>query len=385
MARRIRRDFAILWPGIGAQLVASTGNFVLPLVISVLMTQVGLDEQTAGLLVSLELTASALTTIAMSAYTRPHSRRAFAMFGAALAIAGHAAALISPALPLLAATRLVAGIGAGIVAAEAAAIIARGRDRERLISGLTIAAIVNGSLWLFAMPYVIGDFGYRGPYMCLLLTCVLGAILLSRLPSPPMRKRGTTQTATERNSLLGALVLPAILLTQLGQGSFWTFVGVYGSTAGLSDEVIGGFLSAATLMLLIGVIGTAIAGVRLGRFGPLFILTGINAAAILAISYAPDANTYYVANTVQAITNLASVVYQLGLAAAIDRSGRLVAAASGLVNLGNGLGPSAAGFIAGAFGAPAVGVFVVGFNAVAMALFALIGVGIARGAIRLRS
>ena len=385
MARRVRRDMAILVPSIGAQLIASTGNFILPLVVVVLMSNVGLDERSSGLLVSLELTASALTTLAVSAWPRPHSRRRVAVIGAALAVAGHAAALITPELIFLAATRLVAGVGAGIVAGEAAAIIARGRKRERLISSLTIAAILNGAFWIEVLPYISDRFGYRGPYLCLLVLAVIGAVLLTRLPSPPMRTARPSETARLDSTLFAIFVMGGVVLTQLGQGAFWGLVGVYGTNAGLGDKQIGDFLSLATLLLLVGVIGTAWAGVRFGRFGPLVILTVINALSIAVIAFVPDPTVYIAANVVQAVTNLSSVVYQLGLAAAMDRSGRLVAACSGLINLGNGIGPSISGAVATAMGAPTAGLFVLAFNAAALALYGLVAVGAARGRVTLRA
>ena len=118
---------------------------------------------------------------------------------------------------------------------------------------------------------------------------------------------------------------------------------IYGANAKLSEESVGAFLSLATLLLLVGVIGTAWTVCAPGRFGPLFALTIVNVLSILAITYATDPTIYIAANVVQAITNLSSLVYQLGLAAALDRSGRLFAAANGLVGLGNGLGPAIAG------------------------------------------
>jgi predicted MFS family arabinose efflux permease len=219
------------------------------------------------------------------------------------------------------------------------------------------------------------------------VTCLIGAALLTRLPSPPVRRAAaqTTGSAPVRSSPLAFAVLPAIFLTQLGQGSFWTLVAIYGLSAGLTEEAIGTFLSLATLLLLVGVIGTAAAGTSLGRFAPLFVLTVINVASIVAITYAPDPTVYVAANVVQAITNLSSLVYQLGLAAAVDRSGRLFAAANGLVGLGNGLGAAVAGAVAVKFGAPQVGLAVVVFNVAALALFALVGAGIARRWVAVRA
>jgi predicted MFS family arabinose efflux permease len=386
MARRVRRDAAILFPAVGAQLVATTGAFVLPFVVGALITGAGFDEQSAGFLISFEAICAALTTLALSAATFRRSRRAFAAGGALLAIAGNAGSLFSPDLTALIIARFAAGVGAGIVVAEVAAVVARALDRERLISALTIAAVLNGSIWLYVIPNAPPELGYRGPYLALLLTCVVGVFLLRRLPSPPVRRAGAAQASgPSGGGTLAFAVLPAIFLTQLGQGSFWTLVAIYGANAGLSEEVIGGFLSMATLLLLVGVVGTGIAGTKLGRFGPLFLLTIVNAGSIVAISFSTDPTVYVAANVIQAITNLSSVVFQLGLAAAVDRSGRLFAAANGLVALGNGVGPAVAGSLSLYFGAPMVGVAVAVFNLIALLLYAAVGAAVARKSVVLRA
>lgn len=386
MARRVRRDRVILVPAIGAQLIATTSAFVLPFVVGALVSGAGFSESSAGYLLSMEAIAAALTTLAFSAWTLPRSRRRTALIGAGLAATGNALSLISPELTLLAGARLIAGIGAGIVTAEVSAVVARGLDRERLISGLTIAAIVNGSVWLFVIPVFMTDLGYRMPYLALLMTCVTGMILLARLPAPRMRRVAHATTRSETPFGLGIAVLPAIFLTQLGQGSFWTLVGIYGSNATLDDTTIGAFLSFATLLLLVGVAGTAWAGLRAGRFVPMLCLMAINVMSIVIISYTTNPDIYFVANVVQAITNLSSLVFQLGLVAAVDRaSGRLFAAANGLVALGNGLGPAVAGALAGPFGAPNVAIAVVAFNIAAFALYALVGAGVIQHKILLRA
>ena len=385
MARRFRRDRAIFVPTAGAQLVATTSAFVLPFVVDALIAGAGFTVDSAGYLISMEAIAAALTTVAFSVWTHARSRRRTALVGAALAATGSALSLISPEIYWLVGARLIAGIGAGIVTAEVSAVVARGLDRERLISALTITAVVNGSIWLFVIPVLLPVLGYRAPYLALLLTCIVGTILLSRLPSPPMLRVAEENREPTEAVGIGFAVLPAIFLTQIGQGSFWTMVSIYGASTGLSPETIGVFLLIATLMLLPGVMGTAWLGASAGRFTPMFVLIIINVASIVAISFSKDPNVYFAANTVQSLTNLSSVVYQLGLVAAVDRSGRLFAAANGLVMLGNGIGPAIAGAIAALYGAPTVGIAVVLFNLAALALYGLVGAGVARRTVLLRA
>jgi predicted MFS family arabinose efflux permease len=369
--RTRKRDAAIFFPAIGAQLISTTSLYILPILMGAL-ERGGLSERKAGLLLSIELPASALATLCVSTWVPSHLVRHGALLGGLLAIVGTALTLITPAFPVLTAVRLVAGIGAGIAAAEAATVVARGIDRQRLVANLTIVSIVHASFWLAVLPYTIDKLGYRGPYACLLLICLAGTLLLTRLPSVPVWRHASSATGRPRWPLVGLLVVPAVFLTQLGQGTFWSLEETFGSRAGLTDHVIGLFLSMATLFLLVGAVGAAWVGVRFGRFAPLLTLIAINALSILVVSAVPIPQVFVAANAVQSVTNLASVIYQLGLAADLDRSGRIISASMGAVTLGNGLGPGFSANLNASFGASSVGIFVLALNGLAFASYCLV-------------
>ena len=358
----------ILFPAIGSQLIATTSLFLMPLLIETLKTKAGLSGKVAGLLLSMELAVLALTTLCLSAWARSHSARHWALAGGLLTIAATALTLVSPALPVLFATRLLAGIGAGVVAAEATSVLSRGVDRERLIAIVTIVSITNAAFWLAVLPYIVDRLGYRGPYACLLLICVIGTFLLRRLPSLSAR-RDSGRASHPPFAIAAVLVVLAVFLTQLGQGAFWSMEEAYGIHAGFNSYGIGVVLSAATLLLLVGAVGAAWIGNRFGRFTSLIVLVAVNAVSIVLVSLIAVHWIYVAANVLQSITNLSSVIFQLGLAASLDRSGRVVAVSTSLVTLGNGLGPSLSANLSGVFGAPSVGVVVLVLNCVALAFY----------------
>jgi predicted MFS family arabinose efflux permease len=362
----------ILFPAVGAQLIVTTSLFLMPLLIDALRVHAGLSDQGAGLLLSMELAVSAITTLCLSGWVHSHSARRLALSGGLLTVAATALTLISPAIPVLFATRFLAGIGAGIVGAEATSVLARGVERERLIGILTIISIFNAAFWLAVLPYIVDRIGYRAPYSCLLLMCLSGTFLLRRLPSLSIRNGSTEPAFRSPFGISAVFVVVAVFLTQLGQGAFWSMEETYGIYAGFKSHAIGIVLSVATLLLLVGAAGAAWAGHRFGRFTSLFVLTALNAVSIVLVSTIAVHWMFIGANVLQSITNLSSVIYQLGLAASLDRSGRVVAVSTSLVTLGNGLGPSLSGNLSGMFGPPSVGVFVLAVNGVALGLYSAI-------------
>lgn len=367
-----RRDRALILPVIGAQLIIGTSLFLMPLLIDTLKVHAGLSGKTAGLLLSMELGASALTTLWLSGRSHHHSARRWAIAGGVVAVVSTALTLISPAVPLLFATRLLAGIGAGVVGAEATSVLGRGFDRERLIAIVTISSIVNAAVLLAVLPWLIDRFGYRGPYACLLLICLIGTYLLLRLPSPSRRLLAGRQMSSSPLDTPTLICVVAVFLTQLGQGAFWSLQETYGMNAGFNSHAIGVILSIATLILLLGAVGAAWAGDRFGRFTTLLVLLAFNAFSIVLVSTVAIHWVFLAANGVQSITNLSSVIYQLAVAASLDRMGRAVAMGTALVTLGNGIGPGLATHISAALGAPSVGMFVLALNAVALGLYGVV-------------
>ena len=364
-----KRDRLILFPAIGSQLIVSTSLFLMPVLIDSLQVNAGLSGKAAGFLLSMELVVSASTTLFLSAKFHAHSTRRWALLGGLLAISGTVLTFLSPLLPLLFAARLIAGIGAGIVGAEATSVLSRGIEREKLIAAVTIASIANAAVWLAILPYLIDFLGYRGPYACLLLINLAGTLLLRRLPSLSKPKETRESPPQSPFNLAAVLVIAAIFLTQLGQGAFWSLEETFGRRAGFSSYTIGILLGVATLLLLLGAVGSAWASERYGRFSAMLILIGANAISILLISTIAVHWVFVAANILQSITNLSSVIYQLGLSASIDRTGRVIAASTGLVTLGNGLGPSLSASLSGAFGPSSVGVVVLAFNVIALVLY----------------
>ena len=367
-----KRDRIVLFPLIGAQLIIGTTLFLLPVLVDALRVHARFSGTAAGLLLSMELAAAALTTICLSVWLPSHSARHLATAGGVLTIASTALALVSPGVPILVCSRFLAGIGAGVVGAGATSVLSRVVDKERVIAAVTISSILDAAFWLAVLPFMIDRLGYRGPYICLLIVDLIGTLLLIRIPGMRSKLRKTCHISTSSRALCPMLVVVAVLLTQLGQGAFWCMEGMYGNNAGFNGHVIGMILSICTLILLSGAVGAAWTGDRYGRFTPLFALLAANTLAIFLVATVPVAWVYVTANILQAVTNLSSVIYQLGLSASVDRLGRTVAVSTALVTLGNGIGPGLSATIGSSFGAQSVIAVVVVLNGAALALYGMV-------------
>jgi predicted MFS family arabinose efflux permease len=367
-----RRDRAILFPAIGAQLLLGTTSSLLPVFLETLEDKAGLTVRGAGFLLSGELAAASLTTLLVTGCKRHHSARKWALIGGAIAIFGTLLTLLSPALHNLVFSRLLAGIGTGIVGAEALKVLARGVDKDRLIAMVTIASMVNAALWFALIPLLVELAGYRAIYLCLCMVFLVGAALLTRLLSPPERSLAALHPASARFSARAVIVVAAIFLTQLGQGAFWSLEETFGKNAGFSPEQLGWILALSTLLLLAGAGGAAWAGDRFGQAPTLLTLIALNLFSILIIGTVKIPAIYLAANLLQSLTNLSSLVYQLGLSANLDRFGRAVAAGTAMVTLGNGVGPSLPAWLSGWCTMQQVAVLVTCIDLIAWLLFATV-------------
>jgi predicted MFS family arabinose efflux permease len=362
------RDRALLLPLVGAQLIIGTSLFLLPVLVDTLRVHAGLTAKAAGLMLSMELAVAALTTICLSAWLPRHSARPLAVAGAALAIAGTLLTLVAPAPAILIGSRLAAGIGAGMVGAGATCFLSRVIDKEKIIAVVTVSSILDAALWLAVLPYMIDRIGYRAPYICLLVVNLVGGFLVLRLPGMRNRLRAAGRASTSPQALSSFLVVMAVFLTQLGQGAFWSLEETYGRAAGFNDHGIGIVLSVSTLILLLGAMAAGWAGERYGQFTTLFAVISANALSILVVATVPVHWVFVVANIVQALTNLSAVIYQLGLAARMDRIGRTVAVSTALVTLGNGVGPG----LSASLGGMSIVLVVLVLNGLALALYCIV-------------
>jgi predicted MFS family arabinose efflux permease len=347
--------------------IGALGIDVAPQVLAAIEDELRISELSAGLAVSTELGALAAASILFARRVARGSRARFALVGAALFCAAQALAGGVNAYGALLATRAVAGLGAGLVAAGAMAAAAGARDPERLFAQVTLVRVLFGASVLTGLPVVRAQLGLAAMFGALAALALLAAPLLRSLPAPAHPAPGG---AAGRAPNLGRAVpaLAAVLLTSLGQGAVWSFNEQLGLAIGLSSQQMGVVLGGTTLIGLAGAGLAAALGMRWGRTGPLVLgLLGIVASTV-ALVQTVDVTVFIAADAVWAFFCFFTIPYLSGLLAALDRRGQWSATGAGVSAIGVALGPALGGSLIAATSYAALAGIVLGCGLGALAL-----------------
>lgn len=345
-------------------------QITLPFMVGALITGLNLNEQQAGLLVSAELIAVALTSFAVSAKMGVWPRRTVAIIGAVIAILAHGVSATLVGLEAIVPVRIVAGCGAGLMLAAGNASIANSENPDRLSSLLLISVGLAQLVGLSALPLVMptwqhsGVFGFEAVFIAALVPLIL--MLPQRRPAPA---DAGPQVAAARIPIGPTLAIIAALgLFSARETALWAFTEQIGLRSGLTKSEIGMILGATGILALSGAGAAAILGTRFSRMKPMMIGLVLNAVLAFWISQTSDPLVFAVVEIVYHAFLFFTAPYLFGLAAELDPSGRIVASAGGALLFGGALGPVIGGQLIAIAGFTAIGFFILASVAVVMLL-----------------
>ena len=139
-------------------------------------------------------------------------------------------------------------------------------------------------------------------------------------------------------SLSGFLVLIALIFMWAANGSIWTYVERLGQSTGLSLQQVGTTLSIAAAVAILGPITAHYVHDRFGFRKPIMIGATLKIGAALVLCNWMIPQAYIVAATLFVLAALFIVPYLMSLMSLADPTGRLAAAAGGLLTAGSSLG-----------------------------------------------
>jgi MFS family permease len=344
--------------------VGYLGSSAAPVIVQALIDS-GLSHQRAGDLGTIELTTLAVTSILATGIVTQMSHRRLAIAGVLLAGLGVAISAQSVDYAPMILGRVLLGVGSGGAIAGANAAIAAREDAERVFAIIwTLGGGVTAALTI-QLPTLVEGGHYATGFVVLGVLCLVAApFLLWIPPRPPLFDRDVAVvTAVAGGEALGAaaavgetrapgssplgtmslLVLAGMFTYSVAEQALWQFSYDIAVDHGIPYDRVRYLLGITTLAGLAGGAIAARFGLRFGRVTPLLV------GSLLSLI----GRWGYLVATSQEVLALASLTwgigfyfvspYQIGLAAALDRRGRIAVAATGLMNLGYGLGPTLGG------------------------------------------
>lgn len=358
----------LMWTATAVTTIGMLPVNLLPILVGSWIKHLGASPAGAGAIGALELGAMALAAMLLSVRIHAISRRRIAVCAGLLVLSAHLASIQVTDLRWLLLLRGLAGLGEGALLGTVAATISGSRDPERLYAWVAIAgSFIAVAMWL-VVPVVVARAGAAGAFGAmafLTALCVpfyaglpshIGAGIAGSQPAPvpvstPSPKPSPTPTPMpvpapgSARSRSGLMLAVAGILVAAGQSAVWSFSERIAAALGISSGMIGWIFGAATLAGTLGAFMAAVIGADRGRRGPL--LSGYLGIllAIGLVTSALSSVAFIAGQIVFSFFYFFVSPYVMGLAADLDRSGRVASALSGALLIGAGLGPLLGGLL----------------------------------------
>jgi predicted MFS family arabinose efflux permease len=276
-------------------------------------------------------------------------------------------ALADGYLPMIAG-RLLIGSGSGLAIAGANAAIASRADAERIFAIIWTMGGAITALLAIGLPKLVVGGNFPLGFGVLLALCFAAVPLIFWIPPRPAASEARAAFVTvaavaespgTRGALPGAISAPRVglldplnILTLLGifvyslaEMALWQFSFDIAVDNGIPYERVGYFLGVTGFVGLSGGAIAAWMGLRFRRVAPIVIGSLLSVVGRGIYITATSSEALFVAALFWGIGFYFVSPYQIGLAAALDRSGRVAVASAGVSNLGYGLGPTLGGRI----------------------------------------
>jgi predicted MFS family arabinose efflux permease len=328
--------------------VGLLGLWALPFLISAIINDLKFNEAQAGLLMSAEFGFTMLASMLVAPFMGHAPRRTLALWGTVIAIAANLVSAHMTDLYALGAVRCVAGIGAGLALACGNACVSSAKQPDRIAGHMNILSVMLMIVVMLGYAKVMALYGLAGLYYAM-----AGTMAVMLLAIPAMEQRAPVIETTEGDKSSAASVLltvPAICMMlamfvfQARDTMGWAFVERIGIMVGYSGEEVGALLSLQSVVGLIGPLLAAVIGKRFGLSTPVILAILLSGATSLCYVLGEHSKTMYTVGVMTiCITYFYGLSYLTGLAAAMDRKGRIVAASSSFLSLGLAVGPAISG------------------------------------------
>jgi DHA1 family inner membrane transport protein len=327
-----------------AYTAANLSWFTQPFQFTVFSNQSGFGSIATGWILSSEIGLAALVSIAMGYFSRARTSRNALAAGTLLCIMGSVTTVLVTSFSAILVSRIVAGVGEGLLIADVNRAVARLDEPETRYGQINALMNLAGFLLILSMPVALAPLHLDRAIFALLTAATL--VCLAAVMWYPGTIRAGTVAAVPRGigGWRGWTVCVAVLLTSTGVSSFYPVTESLGRASGISEGALDSDLSMAYIGAIIGSYAGAWIDARLGRRGgALWVGIGLCCAVSLLV-HAHSGWEFGAGMFLFGLFWFHGLVTCLGLAAAVDPAGGCAAACGGAFLLGGGIGPVLGGY-----------------------------------------
>jgi predicted MFS family arabinose efflux permease len=322
----------------------------LPFLIGSTMINLDLNEESVGILYSLEFIAAALSSIIIAPKIGKINRTKIAFIGAFIVIAGNLASGLWSNYEFLLAIRPFTGIGAGLALAAGNATIANSKHPAKIAGMMNVLFAALIVLLMLYLSYLNESWGIQGIYFGLAAVTFSFLLLLKQMPQGSNQDDSETVSnkiiSTGIFSIAGIAIFAVFFMFTLRDSMAWGFAERIGNVIGYSSNEMGQLLSLQAFTGLVGPILTAIIGFKLGVRFPLLLGIVFAGLTTYAIFLSPELPYLFEGSVlVWTAGYFFAISYLTAYAATLDPDGRIVAASGSAMVLGVAAGPALAGYL----------------------------------------
>lgn len=320
---------------------AFSSQMALPLWVGAIIDDYELTAEQAGIIAAVEYGAVAIVSVIIATKVHRFNLKHVSLIGMICLLIGNGGAVFASEFQSLIVTRGLAGTGKGLVIAAIFSLAARTQNPTKSFAIINGAYTALATIIYLTLPVPIKANGATGAFAALFVVVLFGALFLYWVPSTravDQLKATATEDPKLAISLSGFLVLIALIFMWAANGSIWTYVERLGQSTGLSLQQVGTTLSIAAAVAILGPITAHYVHDRFGFRKPIMIGATLKIGAALVLCNWMIPQAYIVAATLFVLAALFIVPYLMSLMSLADPTGRLAAAAGGLLTAGSSLG-----------------------------------------------
>ena len=332
---------------IAAKCVSMTSLLLMPLIIGALVADAGFTEAQAGLILSAQFAAIAISSLAIATRVDRWNRRLLCAVGIGLVLVGNGLSMIADSFTFFLVVRFITGLGEGTGFATVSGTAAGARDPQRLFALIGLTTGFYSAAILLSGGFLIENFGTTGIFgLAGLIALVLFPAAIwfpAHAPAAAVSEDPAEKSAVI--GMLGILGLFGYAVFAFGHSTIWAYVNSIGGSIGLSIAFIGTVLAVGAAVAPVGSGLAHVVGTRFGITTPTAISLFSIAGCMLVLGQAQGTIPFVAAIIAKAILLLFLLPYVMGALSVLDPSGRLAAASPAFFTVGIAFGPGTGGMI----------------------------------------